>query len=391
MVGAALSRGRELFRLPVICWLSVVPDRTDAGEGAPENMNHPGPKPDFLSRRGFLHGGITGATLFLGLNPATASAASARDNPFSYSVDRYRKVDPKWLRYDKAGSFEVPRPDPRRIAMDRQDRLYLAAGQEVVVMDRAGSPTSSIPCDAPVRCIAVAADGVRYFGFKEHIEVFGARGERTARWDTIPGRPFVTGITASEQDLFVADAGNRVVLRYDRSGTLVGRIGERDRNRGIPGLIVPSACLDVELGSDGLLRVNNPGRHRVEIYTFDGDLELAWGRPSAAIDGFCGCCNPVNLELLSDGRCVTYEKGLPRVKVYSATGELEAVVAGPDQFVEVGSISPSLDAEGAPGGVLDGAIDSQGRIYVLDIVGRRVNVWQRKPDITDDESAPSGN
>jgi hypothetical protein len=59
---------------------------------------------------------------------------------------------------------------------------------------------------------------------------------------------------------------------------------------------VPSACLDVEIAPDGLLRVNNPGRHRVETYTFDGDLELFWGRPSAAIDGFCGCCNPVNLD-----------------------------------------------------------------------------------------------
>jgi hypothetical protein len=354
-------------------------------------MNGSNPSPDSLSRRRFLHGGISGATLFLGLKPSTSVAASARDNPFSYNLDRYRKVDPKWLHYDRTGGFDSPRPDPCRIAIDRQDQLYLAAGREVVILDRTGLPAGAIVCDAPVRCIAVAGDGTRYIGSKDHVEVFNAEGERVARWETIEGRPFLTGLATGDQDLFVADAGNRVVLRYDRSGKLLGRIGERNRERNVPGLIVPSACLDVEIGRDGLLRVNNPGRHRVETYTFDGDLELAWGRPSAAIDGFCGCCNPVNIELLPDGRCVTFEKGLPRVKVYSPTGDLESVVAGPDQFSDPGSVSPALDAEGAPAGVLDGVIDSQGRIYALDLVSRRLNVWQRKPDETAKPATPPGN
>ncbi|MCL4179717.1 MAG: hypothetical protein KJ072_18460 [Verrucomicrobia bacterium] len=341
---------------------------------------NPSSNSDALSRRRFLHHGVGGATLLLGWLPSRAEAASARDNPFNYNIDRYRKVDPKWLHYEKTASFDSPRPDPRRIAIDRQDRLYLASGRTVVVLDRQGIPSAEILCDAPVRCVSVAADGVRYLGFKDHIEAFDAKGQRTARWEAVTGRPFLTGLAAGENDLFAADAGNRVILRYDRSGKLLGRIGERNPDRNIPGLIVPSACLDVEIGADGLLRVNNPGRHRVETYTFAGDLELVWGRASAAIDGFCGCCNPVNLELLPDGRCVTFEKGLPRVKIYSPTGQLESVVAGPDQFSDAGAVSPALDSEGSPAGVLDGAIDSQGRIYALDLPSRRVDILQRKPD-----------
>lgn len=336
--------------------------------------------PDPCTRRQFLHRGLSGATLLGGMLPPLAEAASARDNPFSYNLERYRKVDPKWLHYEKVGGFLSPRPDPRRMAIDRQDRIYLAAGRGVVVLDGQGIPTAEIQVDAPVRCLAVAADGVRYLGFKDHIEVFDAKGQRTGRWDPVAGRPFLTGLAVGENDVFAADAGNRVILRYDRSGKLIGRIGERNRDREIPGLVVPSACLDVEIARDGLLRVNNPGRHRVEIYTFGGDLELFWGRPSAAIDGFCGCCNPVNLELLPDGRCVTFEKGLPRVKVYDAHGQLESVVAGPDRFTDPGNVSPALDSEGAPAGVLDGAIDSRGRIYTLDIASGRVDILQRKAD-----------
>ena len=120
-----------------------------------------------------------------------------------------------------------------------------------------------------------------------------------------------------ENNVFAADAGNRVVLRYDKSGKLAGRIGEKNKERNIPGLIIPSPYLGVVLAPDGLLRVNNTGRHRVEAYTVNGDLESSWGKPSNAIEGFCGCCNPIGLALLPDGRYVTCEKGLPRVKVYS--------------------------------------------------------------------------
>jgi hypothetical protein len=344
-------------------------------------MNYPpDPNPNSLTRRRFLHQGLAGAALLGGLRSVPVHAASARDNPFSYNLDRYRKIDPKWLHYEKVGSFPSPRPEPRRMAIDRQDRVYIAAGREVVVLDRAGIPSGEMICDAPIRCVAVAADGARYLGFKDHVEVFDAKGQRTARWEPVAGRPFLTGLAADENNVFVADAGNRVVLRYDRSGALLGRIGERNRDRGIPGLVVPSACLDVEIAPDGLLRVNNPGRHRVEAYTFDGHLELFWGRASAAIDGFCGCCNPVNLELLADGSCVTFEKGLPRVKVYRPDGQLDSVVAGPEHFADPGNISPALDSEGAPAGVLDGAVDSQGRIYTLDIASRRVDILQRKAE-----------
>ena len=89
------------------------------------------------------------------------------------------------------------------------------------------------------------------------------------------------------------------------------------------------------MGRDGLLRVNNPGRHSVEVYSAKGDLESSWGKATATLStAFCGCCNPVGVALLADGRCVTCEKGLPRVKVYSAQGVFESVVAGPESFPE---------------------------------------------------------
>jgi hypothetical protein len=170
------------------------------------------------------------------------------------------------------------------------------------------------------------------------------------------------------------------VWRYDRSGKLLKRLGKRDASRGVPGFVAPSAYLDVQIAPDGLLRVNNHGRHRVEAYTFDGDLELSWGRPSAGITGFCGCCNPVNFAVLADGRCVTFEKGLPRVKIYSSDGAFECVVAGPELFAEPAQAHRRADLDDCTLGGLDGVVDSQGHIHVLDLLNGQVHVMRRKAD-----------
>ena len=83
------------------------------------------------------------------------------------------------------------------------------------------------------------------------------------------------------------------------------------------------------------------------------------------IDGFCGCCNPTHMVIMDNGSFVTSEKGLPRVKIIAPTGELRAVVAGPRQLAE--------DTVG-----LDLAIDTDGRILVLDPAARLVRVFVEK-------------
>jgi hypothetical protein len=206
------------------------------------------------------------------------------------------------------------------------------------------------------------------------VDVFSAKGQPLASWESPTRKTWLTGLTVGPNDVFAADSANKVVYRYDRSGKMLGRIGEKNKERSVPGLIVPSPYLDVKVGTDGLLRINNPGRHTVEVFTPAGDLEFSWGKPSAAIAGFCGCCNPVGLALLTDGRCITCEKGLPRVKVFSTDRELECVIAGPDLFLENGRAGLNSDSSDGTVGGLDAAVDSHGDVYILDLVASAVHV-----------------
>ncbi len=336
-----------------------------------------------ITRRWFLKGTARGVGILAVSSgsiaasvPLARAASPGKDaNPFALDVERLRKTDPKLIHYEQVGRFPNPNPNPRRIAIGSDDRVYITAGNSVCVLGRDGARSNVIACSAVVRSVAVGADGAIYAGVRDHVEAFDRNGKLLATWKSPGKRTWISGLAVGENDVFAADSGNRVVLRYDKSGKLVGRIGERNKDRNIPGLILPSPYLDVKLAPDGLLRVNNTGRHRVEAYTPDGDLEFFWGKPSSAIDGFCGCCNPVGLALLSDGRYVTCEKGLPRVKIYSKEGTFECVVAGVESFSE-NWLKCSL-ADCTVGG-LDAAVDSQQRIYILDLVANDVRVMKHK-------------
>ena len=335
------------------------------------------PELELFDRREFF-GVVTKTAAILGLAGAAQAGAEgpAAANPFAYDISRFQKTDPKLIAYEEVTRWPVPRPEARRLAIGPDDRLYVCAGNYIHGLSRAGERGLELALSGPACCVAVAGDGTIFAGLRDHIEVFDARGGRAASWESPDPKTWFTGLAAGGKDVFAADAAKLVVLRYDRAGKIVGRIGRKDAARNVPGLIVPSPFLDVILHRDGLLRVNNPGRHQIEAYTLDGDFEGAWGKPTAATEGFCGCCNPIGLAALADGRIVTCEKGIPRVKIYSAAGEFESVVAGAESFPE--NALACNDLNDCIHGGIDAAVDSGGRIYILDLVAGNVRVMKRK-------------
>lgn len=316
----------------------------------------------------------------------TGDAGNGLPQRFDYDLKRYQSIDPDLVLYEQTGELPLDLVASRAVAVGPEDRIYVAGDRRVVVLDSEGAKRLEIDLEEEPRCLAVGGaqhdpPGQMYVGMRDHVEVYAPDGKRQAVWERLGERAVLTSIavadTAGEPDVFVADAGNRIVLRYDPSGKRLAEIGRLNREQGIRGFILPSPYFDIAVTPDGLLRAVNPGMHRIEAYTFDGHLEepLVWGKASLAPEGFCGCCNPASLAVLPGGGYVTGEKGIPRVKVYGADGNFLGVVASPDLLIPTPTITEET-REDHKLGIVDLAADSRGRVLVLDPGSRKVRVFE---------------
>lgn len=268
---------------------------------------------------------------------------------------------------DRFGWIKPSLSNVTALAVGRDNRIIVGAKGGIEVLDTAGKFVLSFPVSGTVRALAVGVTGDLFAGLDDHVEVYGADGTRKATWASPHAKAMITSVAVSSNAVFVADCRNRVVWRCTLAGEVVGRMGEKEPVKRPEGFVVPSAFFDVAAAPDGSLWVVNPGMHRLEHFSPDGRFLSAWGRTSVEDDGFCGCCNPSHMALAPDGSFVTSEKHIVRVKRYDSSGTFAGVVSGQPEWAKkvVG---------------LDLAVDSKGRVLVLDPSADAVRVYQEVVD-----------
>ena len=277
--------------------------------------------------------------------------------------------------FSEAKRIPLTIDNPSALAVMPGGGICVAGENAVAILDVQGNETARFGVKGRPGCVAVAADKKLLVGMRNHVEVIDMKDSAVASWQELGDRAYLTSVVVDDENVYVADAGNRVVLRFGYDGILRGRIGERDKKRGLPGrrldgrkpppgLVVPSPYFDVAIDPQGALWVVNPGKHGLENYRPNGELVSSWYRSGMEPEAFCGCCNPTNLAITREGLLVTSEKGIPRVKVYDRTGKMLAYIP-PRMF--------SPDAAG-----MDLAVDSKDRIYVAEPVKGRVMVFALK-------------
>lgn len=332
------------------------------------------------TRREFLESALrtgsaaaVGGLACLGL-PRGAGAISSE---YRDKLAAMAHIDPEWIQYEE---IEAPVPtglsEPRALTTDASGSVYLAGDQVVRVLDSRGGIRDTIRLQIAPDCLAPAENEI-YIGARDRVVITGRNGEVRAEWPSLGQGAWITGIALGDENVFVADAGARIVWCFDRKGRFVRRIGEKNPEKDIPGFVVPGPYFHLAMAPDGLLRVANPGRHQIETYTVTGERELAWGRFGNNLEDFTACCNPVSFDILADGSVVTCEKGLSRIKVYDSFGTLTGVVAGPLELTGgVDEIARQPEQRRHFG--FDVAADGSGRVYVLDRVRNAVRVFSRK-------------
>lgn len=282
-----------------------------------------------------------------------------------YDIQAFEDLDKIETDYEELAPIVPKAENPRALAV-AQDRLFVGAQDTILVYDGNGTETARFALAGTPNCLAVGEDGTVYAGIRNKVSVLDADGAARGDWTGFADRSFITSIAVHGDDVYVADAGKRVVYRFDRSGSLQARLGEKDPARDIPGLEVPSPYLDLAVNADGDVWVANPGKLGMEQYRRDGSLVTSWYRPSLQLDGFPGCCNPTHIAFDGAGTLYTCEKGLVRVKSFEVTsGEFGGLIAGSKLFPQEQSLR-------------DLAVDTKGRLLMLDGQRGAVRVFTRK-------------
>ncbi len=281
-------------------------------------------------------------------------------------IEAFLKVDPKLIIAKETGRLATGFKELRGVAVGPDDRVYAVGDKALVIMGSDGTKLKQIEMEKAPTCLAVAPDSMIYVGLMDHIQVFDKDGMKRIAWPKAGPSDWITSIAATEKEVFVADFGNKAVVRYDRNGKILGRLGEPGKVEGTGKFEIPSPYFDVAIDASGKPWVAHTGRQRMETFKDDNTLATTWGRQGNDIEGFSGCCNPSHFAVRKDGTFVTAEKGLPRIKVHKASGELVGVVAAPKDF-----------EKGIHG--LDVAVDSKDRILVVDPATSTVRVYVLNP------------
>ncbi|TWU37886.1 hypothetical protein Q31b_46750 [Novipirellula aureliae] len=321
---------------------------------------------------------IAGVALFAVIQvDSWGERANRLPSRFSLDTSELTSVDAAQVAYKEIAAYPVEMETLRAVAAIPDGGFAVVGDVEIQRFDESGRKTQQITTDSPPTCIAFALDAnLIYVGFAAAVHCYDAGGERRAVFNEgLNEDSMITSLAVFEDNVFVADAGQRAVLKFDSEGELLLKIDEEKKvEQGLRSFVVPSAHFDVLAADDGVLRVVNPGARSIEAFTLEGDALGAWGETSSAIEGFFGCCNPVALSMLPDGRFVTAEKGIPRVKIYDSNGTFESIVAPPAAFTNESTAKIEI-RDSQRNGVLDVAVDRDGRILVLDPNRQTIRVF----------------
>ena len=289
---------------------------------------------------------------------------SNNKNLYEYNIDKLKKIDKSLICYTNTANIKLDITEVKGIAINNDNQLFVAGNQTIAVYDlQTQKKIKTINTTVSAKCISVSDKGKIYLGAKNHIECYDSTGKLEKIWNVINNAVYITSILPLDSFVFVADAGNKAVHKYSKTGKLLSTFGKKNREKNIEGFFVPSPYFDLAKGRDGELWAVDPGRHTLKAYDINGNLKSSWRRSSMQLDGFSGCCNPSHIAILSNGSFVTTEKGIERIKIHSPNGDFICVVASPEQF-----------EKGTKG--IDVVVDNNDRIIILDPVKQKISIFK---------------
>ncbi len=134
------------------------------------------------------------------------------DNPYKLEVDQYYEVDPALIVYKEVRQIKLG--DVQPMGLDyAKGKIYLLKDLALQVLSEKGEELLLINLPDSGHCIHVNQQTI-YIGFTNYVGQYHEDGRLIKSWDTLDERAVITSIATKADQVYVADAGNRRVIRY---------------------------------------------------------------------------------------------------------------------------------------------------------------------------------
>lgn len=267
---------------------------------------------------------------------------------------------PKGMALDRAGNLYVADSQNHRIqVLDAQGRLIRVWGSEGTAPGQFKEPWG----------VAVAEDGTVYVAdtWNHRIQVFDAEGNFLWMWGTFgqvldpktfPNLfygPRDIAIDAAGY-IYVADTGNKRIVKYDSFGQMVGAVGGEGSGDGQ--MLEP---VGIAIGPDGALYVADTWNQRIQV--FDANLRFLRKWPIYTWSGM-SVVNKPYLAVDQFGNVYATDPEGYRILQFDAQGQVLAT------WGQYGADAFSMNL---PTGI---EVDGSGAIYVSDSENGRILVFR---------------
>jgi len=296
------------------------------------------------------------------LNEGNLIGKKDNKNIYEYDIEKLKEVDPKLIHYTEINRFNINLKNPSGLKI-YSNNIYITGDNKIMIYDYKGNFINQTDLGENAYCLTV--DDKIYIGMLDHVEVYDKNLAKINTLLSTNNKSYYSSVAVFKNNLFIADAGNKIIYHFNKQGKLLNEIGGKDTRKGIKGFNIPGIYFDIDVNTDGYLWAVNPGNHSLEKYDFKGNLLVTWDKSSHDITDFVGCCNPAHISVMNNGSIVTCEKGLNRIKVYNNKGVLQSVVAAPKDFTD-DTIITDID------------VDENNNVFLLDPKLKAVRIFRKK-------------
>ena len=143
----------------------------------------------------------------IALNYLNSKPQKAKENPYAYTIDEFKEVDPSLIQYKEIRQLKVELDEHAALATF-DGNIYLASNQKITTISPKGEKLSEFAIQKDVRALAVKANQIAV-AYKQTVEEYTMDGISELTTPIISDSSVFTSIIFWNDQLMIADAGKR--------------------------------------------------------------------------------------------------------------------------------------------------------------------------------------